>query len=577
MTAMSDAIANRRSVFKGMFAGAAAISAMGSAGANTPKRLVGVLEEDPPFINSAINSSPSNFTASSLVYSALTFINADGSIEPELAERWEASPDGLKYTFYLRKDVLWHDGEPFTSADVKFSIENATAKLHPWGRLAFKTLDRVETPDRHIAIIHLKTPSASLMQATDIAVSPILPKRKWEGTEIVKNPLNFAPIGTGPFKFVEYVRGQHIRYAKNDRYFEKGKPHIDEIVLRVMPDAAARIAAFEQGQVDMIYWNATPQAELPRLMQRTDMKVTKSPNRGAAFVMIHNLRKAPHNDIRFRRALAHAIDRQFIMKNVDGGLTSAPMLGPVPPVSPLYNKNLRDYEFSAAKANALLDEMGLVRNANGIRHTLSIMWPSWNLAAAKMGDIIHQNLAAIGIGVNLTPLDRATMQQKAYIANDFDLTIEAVALGPDPDIGTERFYNSANIVPGPFVNNSAYRNADVDRMFDEQRVQINFAKRKEIYDKIQEVIWAELPMMSIMAYVPNNIHRSSYATDYFEKRGNGCWENFADAKLVQAAATQPGQSASSSMTWPIVGAGVLAAGLVGAYFIRSRRTNSAEE
>lgn len=523
---------------RGFLIGAAATGALASmssasviAQTKKPRRLIGVLEGDPPVINAAISSASVAYAASTPVYNALTFITHDERLLPELAESWEMSPDGLSYTFHLRKDVAWHDDAPFTSADVKFSIENVTAKLHPRGKAAYGALERVDTPDRYTVVYRLRQPQASLLVATDFGVAPILPKHLWEGTDILRNPLNHKPVGTGPFKFAEYIRGQHLRYVRNENYFVKGKPAIDELTFRIIPNAASRVAAFEQGEIDMIYYNALPQADVPRLAKRPGVTVTKSTNRGAAFYAIMNLRSKPLDDVRVRHAIAHAVDRAFIIK-AEGGVTASPMKGPLSPISPLYNKNLPDYEFSVEKANALLDEAGLKRDSNGIRHTLSIAWPSWNTAAAQIGQVMHQNLEKVGIAVKLEPMEMASLHQKAYVGGVFDITIEAVALGPDPDISTERFYNSKNIVPRPYTNNSAYRNEEVDRLFDEQRVQTDFVKRKALYDRIQELIWRDLPILPIYAYAPNNIHRSSYATGFFDLRGNGAVENFVNARLV---------------------------------------------
>src|SRR4051812_12525427 len=147
---------DRRSLLLGALASGAPFAFQTRASAAPqPSTLVGILEEDPPVMNPAITAVISSYASGCPVYSALTDIRPDGSITPGLAEKWEISSDGLTYTFHLRKDVSWHDDAPFSSADVKFSIENANAKLHPWGRGAYKALDRIETPDAHTVTFHL--------------------------------------------------------------------------------------------------------------------------------------------------------------------------------------------------------------------------------------------------------------------------------------------------------------------------------------------------------------------------------------------------------------------------------------
>ncbi|MBS7700476.1 MULTISPECIES: ABC transporter substrate-binding protein [unclassified Chelatococcus] len=523
---------DRRRFVTGTLTASATLMAPRFADAQQPTTLVGVLEEDPPGFNSAITSTISTFATSSPVHQGLTLIMADGTIEPLLAKSWEISPDGLTYTFHLRDDVMWHDGHPFTSADVKFSIENANGKLHPWGKVAYKPLKAIETPDDHTVIYRLSAPSASLMSATDRAVGAIIPKHLWEGKNIATDPLNQKPVGTGPYKLVAYERGKEVRYERNPNYFIKGAPLVDQLIFRIMPDPATRISALQQGEVDMIYWNALPQSEVARLSRLPNLQITKSPNRGAAYQAVYNLKNQYLGNKDVRKAFAHAIDRKFIRESVDGGLTSSEQLGPVSPASPLYNKALKDYAFDPALANKLLDQAGFPRGADGNRFTIEIAWPSFNVAAGKIADIIKQNLAAVGVGVKLFSADRAAMIQRCYVGGQFDIAIEAHAIGPDPDIGTERFYNSRNIQPLPYVNNSSYVNAEVDKLFDEQRSLIDLDKRKVVYDKIQEIIWDDLPIMALYQVVFNNVSRKQYAVDIFEDNGNGTWESFDRAKIV---------------------------------------------
>ena len=501
------------------------------AKAAEPTTLVGVVEEDPSVMNPAITSVISSYCTGSPVYDALTDIRPDRSIRPALAQAWEISPDGLTYTFHLRKDVLWHDGEPFTSADVKFSIENANAKLQPWGRGAFRALDHVETPDSATAVLKLKQPQASMLLGTDRACCAILPKHIWEGQDILRSSYNTKPIGTGPYKFVEYVRGESIRYVKNARYFG-GAPQFDELVFRIIPDPAARVAAFENGDVDMIYHGALPFSEAPRLAKRPDVTLKTSDLRGAGYMGLINVRRKPFDNVQVRRALAHGIDRGFIRSSVAPDFAFN-MVGPLPPASDLQDKSLQDYAFDPKMAGDMLDAAGFPRIADGARFTFDLLWPSYDVLMAKAADIIYRNLGDIGIKVNLQPLDRGALNQKGYVGLQFDMIMESYGLGPDPDIGVERLYDSRNILspPQPFTNASGYSNPEVDKLFDEQRVKTDPAERKAVYSKIQAMIWSDIPVLPIFAYVGPNVFRSTYVADIFEG-SYGNEESYAGARLV---------------------------------------------
>jgi len=545
------------------------IASRAAAQSSQRSRLVGAIEEDPPVINPAITQAISSFATGSPVYNPLLYTTQDNQVVMALAESYEVSDDGKVYTFHLRKGVVWHDGHPFTSADVKFSIENVNAKIHPSGRGAYKSLERVETPDEHTVRYVLRNPSAALIAGVEMSCGAILPKHLWEGASVVGNPLSFKPVGTGPYKLVEYVRGDFLRYEKNEKFFIPGKPDFDEIVLRIMPDAAARVAAFEKGELDMLYHSALPMVDAPRLAKLPNVKLKQTDLRGAAYLGIINMRRKPYDDVRVRQALAHAIDRQYLRDNVNAGYTIK-MIAHVPPASPMHNASLKDYEFSPEKANALLDQAGYPRKDDGTRFTFDLLWPVYDTGVAKMGAVIQQNLQAVGITANLQPLDRSALNQRGYVALQFDMIIESYGQGPDPDLGVERLYNSTNIQnpPAPFTNSSGYRNPEVDKLFDEQRPLIDVARRKAIYDRIQEILWRDMPILPIYSYAPPNVYRSS-SVDGLYDWAYGNHENYMNAVRVQKADV----AAPSSRRWIgwSVGAAVVAAiGLFAARILRRR-------
>ncbi|RVT98633.1 ABC transporter substrate-binding protein [Rhodovarius crocodyli] len=512
---------------RGAFGLGAGLAAASGARAADPKRIIGVIEEDPPFMNLAISSGISSSVASAPVYSALTRMDAKGDITGDLAERWDISPDGKTYTFHLREGVTWHDGRPFTSADAQFSLGELNSKLNPY-RGALKSIDSIDAPDPRTVVLKLKNPQASLMVSLGNFCGAILPKHLWEGTDPARNPHNKNPIGTGPFKFVSFSPGDRITYAKNENYFIPGKPAFDELIFRIIPDPAARMAAFTRGEIDMVYSSALPATEIPRVRRMRGVDLRFSAVQASSYQAYINIRNAPFDDVRVRRALFHAIDRKFVRDSVFPGLAQE-MVGPVPPNSPLYNRALTDYALDPARANALLDEAGKPRGAGGVRFDLRYLFGAADLSARKIGEVMAQNLAAVGIRVVLTPLDRGTLIQRAYVAREFDMVITSFALGPDPDVGVERFYNSNNIFPVQAVNCSPYVNPEVDRLFDEQRVQTDPARRKAIYDRIQEIVWRDVPTFPFCCYSLPGAVRTSFATGVFDTVDAPSREDFAFA------------------------------------------------
>ncbi|KAF1021719.1 MAG: Oligopeptide-binding protein AppA [Paracidovorax wautersii] len=209
--------------------------------------LIAVVTPEPPTLVSAFSASAPVAIVASKLFDGLMRIGADLELVPELAQSWSVAPDGLSITLKLRRDVKWHDGQPFTSADVRYSMLEIWKKIHPHGKVAYSNVTDVSTPDPYTAIIRLNAPSPVALFALNNTSSPVLPRHLYEGTDLLRNPANVKPVGTGPFRFKEWIRGDRIVLERNPDYWEKGRPYLDGLVFRIIPDAAARSAAFERG------------------------------------------------------------------------------------------------------------------------------------------------------------------------------------------------------------------------------------------------------------------------------------------------------------------------------------------
>src|SRR5258708_4264085 len=298
---------------------------------------------------------------------------------------------------------------------------------------------------------------------------------------------------------------------------------------------------------------------------------------GSAFLGIINMKSKPYDDVRVRQAVAHGINRAFIRDNVMPGF-SENQIGPLPPSMPLANKTLKDYEYDPKRANRMLDEAGFARKADGTRFEFRLLWATNDIRITKMADVIRQNLSDVGIAVSLQPLERAALNQKGYIGEQFDMIIDSYAQGPDPDIGTERLYISSNIhnPPRTFTNNSSYINAEVDNLFEQQRLQTDPAKRKEIYDRIQVILWDAVAVLPILAYNGVGAFRNTVMTNAFDS-ADASKDSFA---RVLAAVAAPANNEAAGNQKPdgshtgafaAVGAAVVAAG---AWWLWRRKSRS---
>ena len=455
---------------------------------------------EPAALVSGVNTSTFIGTVSTKIHEGLLDYDFDLKPRAALAESWTVAPDGKTYTFKLRRGVTWHDGKPFTSADVKFSLEEIWKKLHPRGRTTFAKVTAVETPDANTVVIKLSDATPMMLTALSAYEAQVLPKHVYEGKDFPTNPAVNAPIGTGPFVFKEWKKGDFVRLEKNPNYWDKGKPYLDGIVFRFIPDGAARAAALEKGEAQLGVFNPVPLADIKRLTAVPSLKLeTRGYEYFAPMYMMEvNLRQEQLKDKRVRQAMMHALDRKFIAENIWFGF-GKPATGPIASSSPFYTtEGVPQYPYDTAKANKILDDAGYKRGAGNMRFKTSLTFPPIQPEIPRTAEYIKQALARVGIDVELKNIDLATFIRQVY-AWEFDLTQNYLYLLPDPTLGVQRLYISSNIKKGtPFANAAGYENKDVDAAFSAAQTENDLAKRKEHFARAQRIIQEEMPAFNLM-------------------------------------------------------------------------------
>jgi peptide/nickel transport system substrate-binding protein len=477
------------------------------------------IDSDPGQLNPAITTSGGTHTAAELVYNGLVGLGEDREPEPELAESWEVLEDGALYRFDLRDGVTWHDGEPFTSADVKFTFEQMLLELHSRTKASVgAALTSIETPDDDTVEFRFAEPYAPLLLQLDHVEAPILPQHLYEGTDVQKNPVNTKPVGTGPFKLVSYTPDSELRFVKNEDYFKEGLPHLDEVVMRIIPDKGNQVVALEAGEVDWLF--GTPGPDLPRLKESGDYDfLTTSVNPGGSnciMTVSFNLEKPMFQDVRLRRALGTALDREQFLERVlfgQGKVAQAPISSGIPFAHAAGLEGMPTFDRAAAEA--LLDEAGWKREGDGTRKAQGVQgvadgtelafgfthFPSFTAYA----QLLRAQLAAVGADVTLTPLEPPVFADTVFTARDFDTNIISFCNGLDPEIGVKRMYVTSNIGPIPFSNSSAYRNPKVDQLFEKARTTVDPDERTATYRELQEQLVEDLPYLWIVETEANRV------------------------------------------------------------------------
>jgi|TARA_Y100000815_G_scaffold275270_1_gene312607 peptide/nickel transport system substrate-binding protein len=420
-----------------------------------------------------------------------------------LAEPWEIAEDGTKYTFSL-KDAKWHDGKPFTSADVKYTLENVSGKFAPVFASAANRIVSIDTPDDKTAVIALSEPFGPfLMSLACPQGGAIMPEHLFAGTDPMTNPAsNEAPVGTGPFKFAEWKRGDYIRLEANKDYWQEGKPYLDEVFAKAIPQAASRLQALKAGEVDFIPGYYVSASDYGLVRNTPGLKMENSGFAPGAKMLFLNNTSTPLDRKEVRQALMYATDRDFLYKAVwfeTGGVGKAPFttkLGWAANPDVDYREM---YPYDVDKANAMLDAVGLPRGADGTRFDLTFVYtPSFG-DVTQVAPAIKNMWKKIGVDVTLEAVEGSTFGDRIYSQKKYDLTIVGYTSYGDPALGIGRVFISTAI-GRPYGNASQYSNPEIDALFEKGAAATSLEERATFYREIQARMADELPMLTLQEY-----------------------------------------------------------------------------
>lgn len=483
---------------------ALALTASALAHAQTPRAggtLTAVIQPEPVILTSALNSAAPTGFFSANVFDGLVEYDNDFKLRPALAERWEVSRDSKTVTFHLRPNVKWHDGKPFTSADVKWTLENVWKTLHPRNQTLFGKVTQVDTPDALTVVLRFSEPSLAVLSSLNSNGAQVLPKHLYENTDILNNPYNNKPVGTGPFVFKEWSKGNYIVLERNPDYWDKGKPYLDKIVFKVIPDASARAAALEKGEVQYAPFSPVPLKDAQRLAQLPTLKLE---TRGYQWLspwlfMDVNVDRPYFKDVRVRQALAHAINQDALNKVVWFGFGKPAVSPVVSTLGEFFNPSVPKYPYDPAKAEALLDAAGLKRGADGSRLRIQIDYLPYGDDYKRSAEYIKQALKRVGIDVNVRTQDTPTYTRRVYGDRDFDLAVVWFAGFADPLVGVTRAYRADTVGKNiPWSNGSGYRGEEANRLIDQAQGSPSQAERVALFRKFQQVVQTDVPSIPLL-------------------------------------------------------------------------------
>jgi len=475
--------------------------------------LVIIDSQVPRHLNPAVQSGTATAVPGTQLFATPLRFDENWNPEPYLAERWDVAEDGLSVTLHLRSDALFHDGTPVTAGDLAFSLQTVKEN-HPFQTM-FAPVIGVDTPDAHTAVIRLDRPHPALLLAMSSALLPVIPEHIYgDGQDPKSHPRNADPVGSGPFKLVEFKQGEHIILERFEDFFLAGRPYLDRIVIRVIADLGNRVISMERGDGHLMPF-MTNLRDIKRLQGQDHLGVTE---RGYAAVgpinwLAFNTAKAPFDDPRVRRAVAYAVDREFITGALHLGL-SRPATGPIVPDSPFYTAEVATYDLDLERAGALLDEAGHTADADGTRFSATVDYiPGLPEQQKNLAEYLKSQLAKIGIDVQVRAAPDFPTWSNRVSNHDFDMSMDLVFNWGDPVIGVHRTYLGENIRKGVIWSNTqSYRNPAVDEILARAGVATDAGERAELYGEFQQLVAEDLPIYWINV-VP-------YHTVYHQGLGN---------------------------------------------------------
>ena len=447
-----------------------------------PNTVVVMIESSPTNLDPRVGLDAQSERIDDLLFDSLVRRNEHFELKPWLAESWEI-PDPLTYVFHLRSDVKFHDGQPLTARDVKWTLDSLlTGKVRSSKAAAYSTIASVDASDGTTLIIHLKEPQASLLWNLSDGAIGVVPYGSGED-------FNRRPIGSGPFRFVSAAQDKEVVVERNPHYWA-GNAHLDRVQFRVIPDATTRALELRKHSADVAVNSLTADTVLA-LRRDPGLEVMQAPGTIYAYLAM-NLRDPVLQDVRVRRALAHAIDVQPIIRYLLRD-QARPAFSILPPEHWAYDSDVDRYPFDPSLARRMLDNAGY-RETNGVRFHLT-MKTSSDESTRVMAAVFQQQLREVGVALDIRTFEFATFFSDITKGAFQVYSMRWIGGNQDPDI-FEYVFDSGSFPPKR-ANRTFYSNPRVDALIREGRNTLDQAKRKVVYAEIQQIIAEDLPYINL--------------------------------------------------------------------------------
>lgn len=442
-----------------------------------------VIESSPTNLDPRIGTDAQSEHIDELIFDSLLKKDAQFNLQPDLATSWEV-PNPLTYIFHLRSGVVFHNGQPLTSRDVKWSLDSMlnhtllTAKYQ-----AYRSISSVETPDPQTVVIHMRQPDASLLWNLSDGAFGVVPYGS--GADFQRHP-----IGTGPFQFVRQEVDKEVVLERNPHSWQ-GVPKIDRLRFNVVPDGTTRALELRKGSADVAQ-NALTSDMTWSLRRDTNLRFATAPGTVVQYLTF-NLRDPYLRDVRVRRAIAYAMNRPLIIATLLRG-NARPADSLLPPNHWAYSDNVTRYAYDPAKARSLLDAAGYKPGADGVRFHLE-MKTSNDEGTRLLAMALQQQLRAVGIALDVRSFEFATFYSDISHGAFAIYGLRWIGGNEDPDIFRYAFASAS--APPRGANRGNYSNAELDRLLQTAATESSQEKRRTAYVRVQQILADDLPTLPL--------------------------------------------------------------------------------
>ncbi|HME12014.1 MAG TPA: ABC transporter substrate-binding protein [Candidatus Acidoferrum sp.] len=458
-----------------------------------PNTLTLLIESNPANLDPRFATDAQSQHLDGLIFDSLVERDDQMVLHGDLAESWD-TPDALTYVFHLKHGIVFHDGSPFTSVDVKSTFDYIRdIANHSPKRGNFFSVASVEAPDANTVVVYLKEPDASFLWNLCRGAIGIVPAGAGAG---------FAqhPVGTGPFRFVSQAQDDDVVLAGNANYF-RGAPALESVHVRVVPDAIVRALELRKGSADVEISSLSPDM-IPVLAKQPDLAISHRSGTNVNYLGF-NLDDPLLARREVRQALAYATDREAIIRYLLHGQARIAD-GVMPPTHWAYEANVSRYAGDSGRAAKLLDAAGFPPHKDGVRLHLVLKTSTeerYRLIAAAL----QQQWRQAGIALEIRPLEFATLLSDAIKGNFQINLLSWVGANNDPDF-FNYLYSSTRIPPNG-GNRARYRNSEVDELTAKIKIEMDQEERKELCSQVQKIAANDLPIFPLWFADAVSVHR----------------------------------------------------------------------